>query len=166
MVGTALCYYRIFRLALLPGLQEFLQSRFMVADAATAKHPVMQGSGERVDNLAHDEGARDFDAGVEIERGNHGFNAVSEQGTFAASAAALFSAPQQHVFAEIESCGHGPQLAAADKLGAQPGESAFVEIGIAAAQLLGDKKANDGVAEKFELFVVRFGVGAGIGGLA
>jgi hypothetical protein len=46
-------------------------------------------------------------------------------------------------------------MAAADEKSTHAGETAFIERGVAAVEFVGDEKTDDGVAEEFELFVVR-----------
>ena len=158
VIGTALGLDGIFGLAALLGLQNFLQCRFVVSNAAAPQHLVTQTGSNGIDDLAHDKGTRRLDSGVEIERADHGFDAVGEEGILMAASAAFFSAAEEHVVAEFQPAGHRAQLAAADQFRAQPGQRAFIQFGIAPAQRFSNQQAHDGIAKELKLFVVGAGI--------
>ena len=158
VVGSALGFDGVLGLAVIAGLKQFLKRGFVVADAAAVGQLFAERGRGGLDDFTKDEAARGFNAAIEIERGHDGFNAVGEQSVFFAASAALFSAAEEHVRAEVEARGYLTEMFAADQLGAQTSERPFVQLGIATAEILSDEEADDGVAEKFELLIVGAGI--------
>src|SRR5450432_3944545 len=99
MVGPAFGRDGVLRGAEAAGLQQLLERRFVVADVVALFQIVVEAADIRGDHVALDEEADGADAGVQVERGDDGLNAVGEERVFSASAAAFFPAAEAHEFA-------------------------------------------------------------------
>lgn len=162
VVGAALGLDCVFGLAVVAGLEQFLKGGFGVADGFCSAHLVAECGRSGLENFPQDEAAGGPEATVEVKSCHDSFDAICEQGGFFASAAALFTASEEHVFAEVEARGDLAKVLAADEFGAEAGKLAFAQLGIAAAEVFGDEEADDGVAEELKLLVVG---GCAVGGV-
>src|SRR5690349_2937528 len=100
--------------------------------------------------LPRDEGRHLLDAAVEIDRGNQRFITVGEQRLLAASTGFLLAAPEEQVLAKVESLGEPGERRRGNQRRFHFRFPAFVARGETAKQQIGDRKAQDRVAEQLE----------------
>ena len=97
---------------------------------------------------------------VEADGGKHGFHGVGEDGRPSETAAFEFAVAQQQGIADFEfRCDFG-QCVLIDEVGAQAGQAAFGQVGEGVVEHFGYGVVQDGVADKFEAFVMAGGVAA------
>jgi hypothetical protein len=140
VIGPALRGKNILGLAGSSGLQVLLESGFVVADGPTegvsgAQRALQIGKGW-FDDVALDEDTRDFQASIEIESCDYGFESVGEQCRLLASAALLLAPTKTKQGAKGNALGDGSKMTAADERGAEPRELALAGVGKTAVEAL------------------------------
>ena len=133
------------------GLRHFLQGAFVIGNFAVVPSSVVRSA---PDHAGFDELARGFEAGVDVQRGDQGFDGVGKQGLFLTPAAHFLTAPEYQKFTQAELHRDFMQARGADQVGLQLGEAAFGKRCEAAHQALTDHEAEDRVSQEFELLVV------------
>ena len=98
VVGAALVGEDVVGLAGSGGLEMLLQGGFVVADGSAEGVAGLHGDVEvgecGLDDVFFDEGTGGFEAAVEIERGDDGFEGVGEEGGLSSAATLLFAAAE------------------------------------------------------------------------
>ena len=87
-------------------------------------------------------------AAVEKEGADDGLHGVGEDGAFAAQAAAVFAAAEAQVIAEPDGRGNLGHVLAADQLGADAGQFAFMPFGMEEEEGFADDEAEHGIARE------------------
>ncbi len=107
---------------------------------------------QRVEEPVHQLGRR-VEALVEIDRADHRFEGVGEDGRLVPAARALFAPAEPDEGAEFESATHVRQRTRVDHRGPQLGQLAFGQVGVGAVQRVGDHQAEHGVPEELQALV-------------
>ena len=131
-------------------MDQFLQRRLVIS-IGHARPPRF---GNERPEFPHDERPRGLDSPVQVDRGDERFVTVGEQRLLAAPAGFLFTAPEQHVLAEIESLGLLRERRSRDQGSLHLRFLSFVELGKIAEQHVGDDEPEHGVAQELHRFVV------------
>jgi hypothetical protein len=167
VVGAALGGQDVVGLAGTAGLEMFLKGGFVIANGSREGVAGLQGEVEigkgGLDDMPLDEGAGGGEAAVKIERGDDGFEGVSEQGWLLAAATLLFSATEEKEVSQADAGGHIAEVVAADERGAEAGEFSFSGGREATEERFGDGETEDGVADELQLLVVGGGIERGFG---
>lgn len=109
---------------------------------------------QRVEQAVHQFGGR-VEALVEIDRADHRFEGVGEDGRLVPAARALFTAAEPDEGAEFEPAAHLRQRTRVDHRGPQLGQLAFGQVGVGAVQRVRDDEAEHGVPEELQPLVRR-----------
>ena len=110
---------------------------------------------DRVFQQADDEAGGSREPEGEVDRSDYRLEAVGEDRVLGAAARGLLSLAEQDRLAHTELGGDRRQRLGAHDRGAQSGEVPFGEFGEGPVQVVGDDKAQHGVAEQLEAFVGR-----------
>ena len=142
----------------------FLEGGFVISEEGCARRLGGDFIELRSEDFLEDEFAGDFEAGVEVEGGENGFQSVHQEGGFVATTTFFLAAAEPEEASEIEFLGDLDEMTLADQVGANLGELALVKFGEALEESFAGDETEDGVAKEFELFVVA-DAGARFGGL-
>ena len=106
------------------------------------------------------------DPAVQVNSRDDRFERVHQQGFLGTAAAHLLAASEIEETAEIDPPRHAVQMGGTHQVSLLARELAFGRFGEAPHQGLRDQKAQDGIAQELQLFVIvlRFGTGTGFVG--
>ncbi len=91
---------------------------------------------------------------IEIERAQHGFKRIGQQGLPRAPAAHCFAFAHADMLAQANLIGEFAQFLGAHKRGANGRQAAFIVIGILAIQPARHDEVQNRIAQKFQPFIV------------
>ena len=107
---------------------------------------------QRVEQPVHQFGGR-VEALVEIDRADHRFQGVGEDGRLVPAARALFAPAEPDEGAQVEAAADLRQRTRVDHRGPQLGQLAFGQVGVGAVQRVRDHQAEHGVPEELQPLV-------------
>lgn len=109
---------------------------------------------QRVEQAVHQFGGR-VEALVEVDRADHRFKGVGEDGCLVPSARAFFTAAEPDEGPQVESATDLRQRTRVDHRGPQLGQLALGQVGVGAVQRVRDDEAEHGVPEELQPLVRR-----------
>jgi hypothetical protein len=138
-------------------LQEFLKSAFAIGigDAVAIFESLEKDS-------SFQETANGIEAAIKVDRGDDRFEGVGEKGGLVAATGFFFTPAEAEMFAESEATSGDFEGVGVDDAGTAFGKLAFAPLGEIGEEIFAGQEFENGVAEKFETFIVLYG-GAGEG---
>src|SRR5580692_11325333 len=138
-------------------LQEFLKSAFAIGigDAVAIFESLEKDS-------SFQETANGIEAAIKVDRGDDRFEGVGEKGGLVAATGFFFTPAEAEMFAESEATSGDFEGVGVDDAGTAFGKLTFAPVGEIGEEIFAGEEFENGVAEKFETFIVLYG-GAGEG---
>ena len=134
---------------LLPGLQIFLQARFGGFEDAAGVGFFQMGTIDNANKIT-----AGIEAGIQIDGADDGLKRIGEDGRPPPAAAFKFAPAQYDLISQPDLAADLGQLFPLDQGGPEPGQFALARLRETLVQGIGDNKAQQGVAEVFQPFVI------------
>lgn len=131
------------------GLQQFLKRAFGVLYLGQLIHVI-----EQTLELLHDGGAGAILAAIQVDRANHGFKRIRQNGWTVTSAIGLFAAAHDEILTQAEMLGTFGEGSLIHQPGATFGEGTFIRLGEAVIKFTSEAKLKHSIPEELQPLVM------------